>query len=206
MKPCFIFAFLLLVLGTGCGRSKHKQSENTTAAKDTAMTVEAKKNAAQQWIPDAKSSSIQFTIKNFGTDVQGTLSGLKAMIYFDEKDLDHSSFEASVKVNTISTGINRRDKDLMQEKYLDESGNPNIMFRTGKIEKSGDGYVAKGTLTIKGSQQIQEWPFTFERKGDKGVFRSKFTLDRIDFGIGGSGPIMGKQIHVNLEVPVSKAN
>lgn len=202
--PCIFIVLFLVLSGAGCKRTKSGSGE-VAASKDTAISTGEKKNAATEWIPDTKSSAIQFTIKNFGTDVHGSLSGLKARIYFDEKDLDHSSFEGSVKVNTINTGINRRDKDLMQEKYLDESDNPTIIFRTGKIVKSGDGYIAKGTLAIKGRQQVQEWPFTFEKKGDKGIFRSSFTLDRMNFGIGGNGPIMGKQIHVNLEVPASKA-
>ena len=207
MKANCIFAVLFMVLsGAGCRHSTSEKSGKTIVAGDTAISTEKKKNAATQWIPNAKSSSVRFTIKNFGTDVHGTLEGLKAMIYFDEKDLEHSSFEGSVKVNTINTGINRRDKDLMQDKYLAENTNPDIIFRSGKILKSGNGYIAKGTLTIKGRQQPQEWPFTFERAGKGGIFRSAFALNRMAFGIGGNGPVMGKQIQVNLEVPVSKAD
>jgi polyisoprenoid-binding protein YceI len=156
------------------------------------------------WTINQQASKVNFTIKNFGSEVHGTLGDLKATIHFDERDPKRSSFEASVKVSTISTGITKRDKDLMKPKYFDEAKYPEITFHSDSVTTSGNGYKTVGMLTIKGKSIRKEIPFTFELKGNSRIFKSQFTLQRLDFGIGGSGPIMGKDVNVSLEVVAEK--
>ncbi|HEY2725902.1 MAG TPA: YceI family protein, partial [Parafilimonas sp.] len=59
---------------------------------------------AQQYKPVDNKSNISFTIKNFGINTSGSLTGLKGTIKFNAADLPSSSFNASVDVNTINTG------------------------------------------------------------------------------------------------------
>lgn len=58
--------------------------------------------SAQQTLNDAE-SKVGFTIKNMGIDVNGTLKGLNGKIQFDPKNLNKSSFDVTVDVNTINT-------------------------------------------------------------------------------------------------------
>jgi polyisoprenoid-binding protein YceI len=123
---------------------------------------------------------------------------------FDENDLAHSSFNTSAEVKTINTGIKKRDKDLMGEKYFDAGKYPQITYKSSAIKKGENGYLAEGTLTMKGHSQPKQLPFTFERNGNQGVFKSKFSLQRLDYGVGGDGPIMGKEVNILLTVAVNQ--
>jgi polyisoprenoid-binding protein YceI len=195
---------LLLLISYGCdNRNKTKDSigEKGVRKTDTLRSrPEVKGNQALQWKIDEKASAVTFTISNFGKEVQGSIGGLEGAIFFDEKDLKNSTFDTRVKVKTIDTGISKRDKDLMNEKYFDESKFPEITFKSDKIERSGKDFSASGNLTIKGKTLPIQMPFTFERKESSGIFKSQFTIKRLDYGIGGTGPIMGKDVNVNLIV------
>jgi polyisoprenoid-binding protein YceI len=206
----FLFAFTLLLHLLSCNKSdtqanRDNNKDSSSELKDTLDTksVENKKDI-QEWIVDPKASKINFTIKNFGSDVQGSLEGLNAVIYFDKKDLKNSKFSGSVNVNTINTGIKKRDKDLMEEKYFNEASYKEIIIRSNQITESGKGYMADCDITIRGKVQKQKIPFTFDESGKSGIFKSSFNLNRKDYDIGGNGPIMGDNINVKLEVKVNQ--
>ena len=200
----YLVVFLLLFFSckhkTDAGT---KESSQGPVVNNSSPTV-SKSQSATPWVIDATASKVEFTIKNFGMDVKGSFGGLKGSIFFDNKNLKGSSLEGAVDANTISTGIAKRDEDLKGKKYFDTEKNIQIIFRSDSIIPVGTDYKAVGTLTIKGTSQHRDIPFTFEQNGDKGVFKSQFTVKRHDFDIGGSGPIMGDDANVSLNIVVVK--
>lgn len=158
-----------------------------------------------KWKPDAAGSQVNFTVKGpFGT-VNGKFSGLKADIKFSEDDLKGSSVKATIDAKTVSTGIALRNKDLRKkELWLNTDKYPVITFTSSKIEKKGKEFVAIGDLTLKGKTKPIEIPFTFTGKGNAGVFKGKFSIDREDFDVGKKGGSVGKTITINLNIPVKK--
>lgn len=188
-----------------------KKEDAANSAADKSKTVKEDKNdasskkASGKWVANAASSKIDFSVKGpFGT-VNGNLSGLQSTILFDKDNLAASSIHASTNTGSISTGIKLRNKDLQKEKYLDAKKYPTISFKSDKIERSGDGYKAVGQLTIKGVSKPQVIPFSFSEKGDQGVFKGTFTIQRADYGVGSPGGSIGNDITVHLNVPVTKA-
>jgi polyisoprenoid-binding protein YceI len=189
---------------------EHKSDMETQKASDTSAITNpvkddnTKNENVTSWAIDPQSSKVSFTIKNMGMTVDGTLDGLKGLVLFDPQDLKDSKFETAVEVNTINTGIQKRDKDLMDEKFFNEQNFKQITFRSDSIIKSGNGYEVSGNFTIKGISQHRKIPFTFEQNGDDGVFKSNFTINRLDFGVGGDGPAMGTDVNVSLIVMAKK--
>lgn len=157
------------------------------------------------WNADAGNAKIKFSVKGpFGT-VNGSFSGLKATIQFNEKDLPGSSISASIEAKTVSTGIGLRNRDLRKkEEWLNTDKYPLITFHSKKIEKTATGYKAQGDLTIKGIAKPAEIPFTFTPKGDTGVFKGQFPVKREDYNLGKTGGSVGSIITITLEVPVKK--
>jgi len=148
--------------------------------------------------------SVDFKINNFGLPVKGNFTGLKGNVFFDPDHPESGKFEVNIQVNTINTGISKRDKDLMAAKYFDEATYPTIHFQSEKISKAEAGFMVLGTITIKGKPVKIAFPFTFSKTENTGTFRSTFTLHRKDFGIGDKGGPMGNDIDVELSVPVRK--
>jgi polyisoprenoid-binding protein YceI len=206
--------FFILLLNFSCKDSTDKKSDikndaagtenkkDTTTKKD--IPVSAGKSNSKKWNADASAAQVKFSIGGpFGT-VHGNLSGLKSTIVFDGDDLAASSIRASVDAKSISTGIGLRNRDLQKEKFLNSDKYPSMSFQSEKIQKSGTGYKAIGNLTIKGVTKHVEIPFSFSEKGNGGVFKGSFTIQRQDYGVGNSGGSVGSTVTIDLEVPVTK--
>jgi polyisoprenoid-binding protein YceI len=159
--------------------------------------------AAVNWHLNPEKSLVSFKIKNFGRLVDGTFKGMKANIKFDEQNPKNSKIEASIEVNTINTGINKRDKDLKSSSYFDAEKYPHITFKSKNISKSEKGYVATGDLTMKDVTRQVELPFTFENQGQHGVFKGTLSLDRLDYHVGGKSRILGDHVDVEITADVN---
>jgi len=160
---------------------------------------------APKWEPVTADSQVKFDIKGpFGT-VHGKFSGLKADIKFSSDDLKGSSVDASIESNTVSTGIALRNKDLRnKEQWLNSDKYPLISFHSKKIEKNNKGYLAVGELKIKDKTRPVTIPFTFSNKGNAGVFKGTFSINREDFDVGKKGGSVGKTVTIYLNIPVKK--
>ena len=185
---------------------KNSLSENSDMVKKEkkGTSAQAEKKGVQKWNVDAAAAQIKFKVKGpFGT-VDGSLGGLKSTIYFDKDNLASSSIRASTEAKSISTGIKLRNNDLQKEKYFNSDKYPLLSFQSDKIQKSGTGYKAIGDLTIKGVTKKVEIPFSFSEKGNTGVFKGSFSIQRQDYGIGTQGGFIGNMVSIDLEVPVTK--
>jgi polyisoprenoid-binding protein YceI len=207
IKKLFQFLFVLFLLISFIASAKSKSiiiiDEDVITTRKI-ISFPAKKNIVQKWNADVANAKINFSVKGpFGT-VHGSLSGLNSTLLFDKDQLTASSIRASVDGKSISTGIRLRNKDLQKEKYLNTEKYPLFIFQSDKIERFGNSYKATGGLMIKGVTKKIELPFTFLEKGNSGVFKGGFTIQRQDYGIGNSGGSIGSTITIDLEVPVTK--
>lgn len=161
---------------------------------------------AGDWKADPAKAKVQFSIHGpFGT-VHGNFTGLKATIRFNEKDPAAGSISASVDAKTVSTGIGLRNHDLRKkEEWFNTDKYPTISFQSKKIEKSANGFVAAGNLTLKGTTKQIQIPFTFNSAGNSGTFKGHFVLKREDFNLGKPGGSVGDEVTVDLEVPVTQS-
>jgi polyisoprenoid-binding protein YceI len=153
-----------------------------------------------QYKPVDKGSSVQFTIKNFGINTGGSFSGLQGEINFDSHDLSRSSVNVSIDANSINTDNQLRDDHLRQDAYFDVKEYPRISFVSTKIttsNKSGVLFIF-GKLTLKNQTRDISFPFTATPNGNGYVFNGTFTINRKDFGVGGTSIISN-----NLEVLLS---
>ncbi|MFK7922014.1 MAG: YceI family protein [Bacteroidia bacterium] len=148
---------------------------------------------------NSSSAAVSFEINNMGVAVDGSLSSPTGTVIFDPSDLAGSSINAEVKVSTINTGIELRDKDLVKEEYFDAAKYPSIRFVSSSISKTSSGYQAKGTLTIKGKSKDINVPFTVENE----VFKGKFNINRLDFHLGESSWILGDEVRIKFSLPVT---
>ena len=99
---------------------------------------------------DPAHSSINFRVRHMLiSNVPGSITGITGTINYDDKDLTRSSIEAVIKVSTINTNNEGRDKDLRGANFFDTDKYPEARFVSKRIEKRGDNYFAIGDLTIK---------------------------------------------------------
>lgn len=157
------------------------------------------------WKIKTETSEVKFKIKNFGSWVDGSLSGLEGSIHFDPANPAQSSITGSVDVSTINTGNSGRDKHLKNEDYFDVTVYPRMTLKSKSIKKEGNDYIMEADLTIKATTKHISVPFSFTAAdGDKGLFKSEFSIDRTEFSLGGTNSPMGTTVKISLFVPVYK--
>lgn len=154
--------------------------------------------------PVDKKSSVKFTVKNMGFDVDGTFSGLQGLIAFDPQSPTTGSIDVTIDANTVNTDNNMRDGHLKDGDYFDTKNYPNIRFVSTKITAAKGGYLITGKLTIKGKTKEITFPFAATNNAEGITFTGSFKINRKDFGVGGTS-IISNELEVKLNVVAVKA-
>lgn len=147
-------------------------------------------------------AQVIFTIKNFGLKTSGSLSGLEGDIYFDVNNIGASSFDVTLKSNTINTNNRSRDKHLRSDDYFDVDRYPQISFRSTEISKSEDGYEAEGKLTIKSVTRNVTVPFSYQLNGNIGEFVGTLKINRLDYNVGKSSWTLSDNVDIKIKAAV----
>jgi len=152
-------------------------------------------------IYDWKVKSGEAVVEFSGGKINGTFKGLKAHIVFDKEHPEKAQISATVDAPSIATGFflkNSHAKDALGvDKY------PTIKFVSTSVSKNGDGFLAKGNLTMKGVTRPAIIHFTFSEEGNQGVFTGSLKVVPKDFGINRNGT--PAEVLVKLTVPVNKS-
>lgn len=111
--------------------------------------------------------------------VDGTISGFSSTSKIDKDNLANSTFEGSVKTETLDTGNFLRNWSLKGGKYFDTDTYPLISFESSSLEKSTKGLTVKGQLTIKDISK----PITISFTEVENRLEGTTTLFSSDFGI-----------------------
>ena len=179
-----IFALLLACLPVAAF------AEEATPASGAAPVVTAPVPTTREWKMMQKESSITFKGKQMGKDFDGEILSFAPTIHFDDAQLDQSKVTVDIDLTTIDARDTDRNKSLFGADWLDIGQFPQARFETQKIIKKDDGsYVAEATLTLHGTVQQIELPFTLvidtkDSGKDKAVMNGKVTLDRSKFALG----------------------
>lgn len=174
--------------------------------------------AAETYVIDASHSVVGFSVRHLMVaNTKGTFSDVKGTVVADPDDLAKSGVEVTIGVASIDTDNADRDKHLLSADFFDVEKFPTITFRSSKVEKKGDGYVATGTLTIKGVSKEIALPFTVagpitDPWGNVryGLEFEKVKINRKDFGLTWSkltetgGLVVGNEVTIELGVELVK--
>lgn len=138
-------------------------------------------------------------------DVSGTFDELSSStLTFNEADLASSKLSFKIKVASINTGNGLQNKHARGEEWFEADKYPYIEFNSTRIEKTAEGYKATGKLQMHGVSKEVSIPFTFSKKGNKGTFIAKFSVNRTDFGVGKKNAGVAESIKITATIPVIK--
>ena len=140
-----------------------------------------------------------------GITTGGSIGGLVTKVHFAPENLNGSTIEASVDVNTINTDNSSRDEHLRSEDFFDVSRFPKISLKSVAFKhKSGNNYTGTFILTIKDKSKQIEMPFTFLDKESTVEFKGTFKINRLDFGVGSSSLILSDELTVKIDCEEKK--
>jgi len=178
----------------------------------------ATSSAADKYTVDPTHSSIGFAVRHMVVSkVKGYFNEYTATILYDDKDITKSSAEVTIKTASIDTRDAKRDEHLRTPDFFDAAKYPEITFKSKRIEKSGEGFVAVGDLTMRGVTKEIQLPFTFagvvtDPWGNTRLGLSASTkLNRQDYGVSWSksldsgGLVVSDDVEIAIEIEAIKA-
>lgn len=160
---------------------------------------------------DTAHAFVTFTIPHLVINkAKGSFKDVSGTILYDDKDPSKSSVEVTIKTASINTNNEDRDKHLRSADFFDVEKYPDMTFKSKRIERKGDGYVAIGDLTIRGITKEMRMPFTvagpikdpFPTGLKRIAVQASLQIDRRDFGIAWSRVLEGGGLFVGNEVTI----
>jgi polyisoprenoid-binding protein YceI len=153
--------------------------------------------SADEYTYDLVHSSVSFKARHLDISwIHGRFNQVDGKFSLDRQDPSKSTFQLSIKADSVDTANQARDEHLRQPDYFDTKQFPTIDFKSTAVKAIPGGYEVTGdftmhgktkqiTLTLLGGKEI-------EFKGVKRVgFSTELRLKRSDFGFdkSGIGPI-----------------
>ncbi len=159
-------------------------------------------SASSQWL--VEDGTLSITVRQLGAEVTGSFADWIASVEFDP-GADGGIMgrvEATILIDSLTLG--GVTAQAIGPDFLDAATHPTATFSAIlSAHPLGDGYLALGSLVLKGVEVPVELPFTFRPDGDRATVRAETTLDRRDFGIGqniGDDSALGFAVGVVIEL------
>jgi polyisoprenoid-binding protein YceI len=99
---------------------------------------------------DVAHSDILFKVKHLMINtVTGQFNSFDANMEAEKDDFSDAKISFTADVNSINTRNDQRDGHLKSDDFFNAEKFPQLVFKNGILEKSGEGYTLKGDLTIR---------------------------------------------------------
>lgn len=161
-------------------------------------------------------SDVTFRIRKWGVlTVTGRFADVSGEVFLDPGAPERSRVRVEVRVASVSTGEQVRDRMLQSEDFFYAARHPSMSFVSTAVARLPDGRATvTGDLTIRGVTRRVTVPVTVHgpsvdpEAGALAGFETTFRLDRRDYGVLGSRwsggrAILGNDVEVRLFLAAS---
>jgi polyisoprenoid-binding protein YceI len=153
--------------------------------------------AADVYDYDPVHSSIGFKARHLDVSwIHGRFNEAEGKFSLDRQDPSKSTFQLSIKADSVDTANKARDEHLRQPDYFDTKQFPTIDFKSTSVKPIDGGYEVTGDFTLHGMTKKVTIRLMggkeIEFKGTKRVgFSTELAVRRSDYGFdkGAIGPI-----------------
>ena len=172
---------------------------------------------AETWQIDKAHSNIYFDVKHTFVTVRGQFEEFSGTVRFDPENKDASGVEFEVRVPSINTNIDKRDKHLRSPDFFNAAKFPVMRFKSSTIRQIEDNkYIMDGDLTCKGVSKKVSVPFTYLGMKDNPLkkaqtvagFEAAFSINRLDYNVGNgqfaSMGVVGETVRILVALEVLK--
>src|ERR1700719_4669910 len=164
-------------------------------------------NAADTFKIDPVHTFVLFSVQHLGiANTYGRFNDVSGVVVFDRDNPSKSSVELLVKVESLDTHNEIRERSLKSPDFFDVKQFPTMTFKSTKVEGSGDTLKVSGDLTIRGvtKPMIVDFKKGGEGKGVFGEMRgggeTHFTIRRSDFGMNFQQGAVGDEVTIILSL------
>ena len=158
---------------------------------------------------DTSHAEVGFKVRHFTVSyVRGKFNAFEGAIRYNPEDLADSGVKVKIDAASIDTDHGQRDDHLRSPDFLDVENHPTLTFKSTKVEKTDDGMMVTGDLTMRGVTKEVSFPFEMvgpisdplgmQRMGIEG----SLTIDRRDWGLEWSRTMETGGLFVGHEVKI----
>ena len=164
---------------------------------------------AAHWNVDYSKSKLGFSVQWSKEPFRAVFETWKAGIDFDPADLAHARADVTIDLASETSDESDFDDGLKGPQGFATAQFPAARFTaTGFTHKSGNAYVAIGTLSLHGVTRPVTLPFTLVMTGKAAHMTGTATLIRTDFGIGqgmwaGTDPV-AHEVTVSVDLTATR--
>lgn len=170
--------------------------------------------AQTTWEADPVHSNVLFTVTHLlVSEVTGHFKEFSATMASTKDDFSDAKVEASIKVASISTDIEKRDLHLRSEDFFYSEKYPEIKFISKSFTKTGDKtYKITGDLTMRGVTKTIDLNAIYKGsvKDPWGNTKTGWTatgsVNRFDYGLNwnslieAGGAVVGETVNLQLNI------
>lgn len=137
------------------------------------------------WTINSEKSRLGFVATFEGAEFDGEFRRFDGTVRFEPESLQDSAFDIAVDVASADTGSRDLNEGMALPDWFHLSRYPRATFVSSSIEKRSDGgYLAVGTLDIKGIRKTVRLPFSWQRTADTARISGDIVLQRTQFNLG----------------------
>ena len=206
--PAIAIGFLALGVVAGIAQEKHKTAGAAASAGQSQQA--AASTTAPMWQVSAAESTLTFTLIYEGREAQGSFTTWQANIAFDPDRPETSAITVTIDLSSVSINDGTLQGQAKGADGFDISNHPQAVFTSTSVKANEGGYVAEGTLSMRGQTVPTTLTFTFQEVDGVATVTGSTTLDRTNFGIGAasapSEATLKNTIEVGFAVKAKRAN
>jgi polyisoprenoid-binding protein YceI len=159
-------------------------------------------SAADEYDYDLVHSSVSFKARHLDISwIHGRFNEVSGKFSLDREDPSKSTFELTIKTDSVDTANKARDEHLRQPDYFDTKQFPTITFKSTSTKPIKGGYEVTGDFTMHGKTKKITLKFLGGKEHDfkkvkRVAFSTKLSLKRSDYGFDKKaiGPIGDKAL------------
>ena len=174
------------------------------------FTVHASSALADDYTLDPVHSSVTFKAQHMGISwVHGRFNTFEGNVKFDKADPAKSSFEMTIKTDSVDSGNKMRDAHLANADFFDAKQFANITFKSTSVKPAKGGLDVEGELTMHGTTKkiklLLQGGKEADVRGKKVVgFWTDLTVKRSDFGMNKMLEGIGDDVPVSISFEAGK--
>ena len=137
-----------------------------------------------RWRSTAADSELAFSAWWEGTELPGRFADFTARVQLDETDSSPIALTVEVEVGSADMNDREINEELTGPDWFHAAAFPLAIFASNEIRRTESGYLAAGSLRLKGIERPLEIPLDWQRDGDSATLSGKVSLSRQNWQIG----------------------
>jgi polyisoprenoid-binding protein YceI len=166
------------------------------------------------WQIDESHSAVTFSVKHMMVStVRGRFGRFHGTIEYDPEQPAEAAVAVTIETASINTDWAQRDDHLRAPDFLDAAGNPELTFRSTRVEMTGEGKARiHGDLSIRGVAkpvvlEAERVAIVTGMQGERrAAFEARTRIDREawgltwNVGLEAGGWLVGKDITIDMDI------